>query len=425
LALELLRLHLPIFSGSLEREEITNTLLHLSHFFNRLSSESSSPNIRYTLTSPELSLRLFFPDGHEKPVTVEQLLKSARFNFGGTITFERIEELRMACRLRVIHALSDSSVREAIRFLQPQLSTRPEDLAAVCFAYREHYVTSRYYRIQQAQPAVQYGQVSSLNRPSYDMHRIDADQFSSLFRSQAPSTWTFLALPLFRLLDADLDNLINMRDYAWLLLLIASSDYRRKLRLLFTVHSPDYILPEDRNGFWDRRSSASSLSNNSSPPIVECAEELTEETTVVGIMKEEGSKCDPSSAPEFRSRKDSFRFINVQYTGPEALEAPAALTKPSFIDLLKTINFILLNDRKSEHDLLHALARLGQQCQITVTRRNSTLAAESGAEPEWKIEFNDFQNAVYCIPELVLAFSQPITLASRINRNGDDLAPTT
>nr|CUU00470.1 hypothetical transcript [Hymenolepis microstoma] len=289
LALELLRLHLPIFSASLEREEISNTLLHLSHFFNRLSNDSSSPNIRYTLTSPELSLRLFSPDVQEKPVTVEQLLKSARFNFGGTITFERIEELRMACRLRVIHALSDGSVRDAVRFLQPQLSARPEDLAAVCFAFKEHYVTSRYYRTQQAQPAVQYGQVSSLNRPSYDMHRIDADQFCGLFRSQAPSTWTFLALPLFRLLDADLDNLINMRDYAWLLLLIASSDYRRKLRLLFTVHSSNYILPEDRNGFWDRQSSASSFSSNSSPPIVECAEELTEDTTVVGTVKEEGS----------------------------------------------------------------------------------------------------------------------------------------
>ncbi|KAM3175702.1 hypothetical protein ACTXT7_007997 [Hymenolepis weldensis] len=214
LALELLRVHLPIFSTSLQREEISDTLLHLSHFFNRLSTESSSPNIRYTLTSPELSLRLFFPGSQETPVTVEQLLKSARLNFGETVTFERIEELRMACRLRVIHALSDSSVREAIRFLQPQLSARPEDLAAVCFAFKEHYVTSRYYRILQVQPAVQYGQVSSLNRPSYDMHRIDADQFCSLFRSQAPSTWIHLALPLFRLLDADLDNLINMRTKA-------------------------------------------------------------------------------------------------------------------------------------------------------------------------------------------------------------------
>lgn len=145
LALELLRLHLPIFSTSLQREEISDTLLHLSHFFNRLSTESSSPNIRSTLTSPELSLRLFFPGSQERPVTVEQLLKSARLNFSETVTFERIEELRMACRLRVIHALSDSSVREAIRFLQPQLSARPEDLAAVCFAFK---VTLLYHRFR-------------------------------------------------------------------------------------------------------------------------------------------------------------------------------------------------------------------------------------------------------------------------------------
>ncbi|VUZ47061.1 unnamed protein product, partial [Hymenolepis diminuta] len=335
LALELLRLHLPIFSTSLQREEISDTLLHLSHFFNRLSTESSSPNIRYTLTSPELSLRLSFPGSQERPVTVEQLLKSARLNFGETVTFERIEELRMACRLRVIHALSDSSVREAIRFLQPQLSARPEDLTAVCFSFKEHYVTSRYYRIQQVQPAVQYGQVSSLNRPSYDMHRIDADQFCSLFRSQAPSTWIHLALPLFRLLDADSDNLINMRDYAWLLLLIASSDYRGKLRLLFTAHSPDYLLPEDRAGFWHRGSPTSSLSCDNSSPIVEFAEELTEETAVDCTVKDEISTLNSSSAPECSIRTDSFLSLNARYTGPAVLEEPPALTKPCFIDLLK------------------------------------------------------------------------------------------
>ncbi|VDN39504.1 unnamed protein product [Dibothriocephalus latus] len=48
-----------------------------------------------------------------------------------------------------------------------------------------------------------------MNRPAYDLHRLDAEQFTTLFRRQ--SHWPHLSLPLFRLLDQDKDNLINLR----------------------------------------------------------------------------------------------------------------------------------------------------------------------------------------------------------------------
>ncbi|VDM01355.1 unnamed protein product [Schistocephalus solidus] len=76
----------------------------------------------------------------------------------------------------------------------------------------EHYVTSNYYRPQHVRPAAQYGRVSSLNRPPYDLHRLDAEQFTTLFKRQ--SHWPHLSLPLFRLLDQDKDNLINLREYS-------------------------------------------------------------------------------------------------------------------------------------------------------------------------------------------------------------------
>lgn len=144
LALELLRLHLPIFSASLEREEVSGTLLHLSRFFHHLvpealPSSSAPPDTKMgAVARTEVSLRpLTVGMGSlSKAVTVEQLLKSARANFGEAVTCERIESLRLACRLHVIHALSENCVKEAIRTLQPQLSARPEDLAAICFSYK-------------------------------------------------------------------------------------------------------------------------------------------------------------------------------------------------------------------------------------------------------------------------------------------------
>lgn len=140
LALELLRLHLPVFSAAAEGEEVSETLLRLNYFFNHLSAYSLCTLPSNKSASTELSLHPFSAGGRsgdtEETVTVEQLLKSARANFGEAVTFERIEELRMTCRLQVIHALSEGSVREVIRSLQPQLSARPEDLTAICFAYR-------------------------------------------------------------------------------------------------------------------------------------------------------------------------------------------------------------------------------------------------------------------------------------------------
>lgn len=437
LALELLRLHLPIFNASLEREEVSGTLLHLSRFFHHLipealSSCSAQPS---SDTKTEVSLHPLTTGmaSFLKAVTVEQLLKSARANFGEAVTCERIESLRLACRLHVIHALSESCVKEAIRTLQPQLSARPEDLAAICFSYKDHYITSRYYRPQHVQPAAQYGKVSSLNRLCYDMHRIDADQFRSLFCAQ--TSWGHLALPLFRLLDADKDNLVNLRDYAWLLLLISSSDCRGKLRLLFTIHSPEYLRPEDRSGFWERRSAQSLLttSYDLSPPYypsvgVECTEELTEEITDTDFSKaslQEDAVISAESSGVLerngsvlgidRERSESMLPLNTVYTGPMALENPPPLPKSSFIDLLKTINFLLLNNRKGDHDLLHALARLGQQCQLAVIKRNSGLT-ESGdtTNAVWEIDFNDFMAAAFAIPTLVMAFSQWFSLAKRI-----------
>ncbi|VDM35516.1 unnamed protein product [Hydatigera taeniaeformis] len=145
LALELLRLHQPIFSASSEREKVSGTLLHLSRFFHHLIPEvlplpSATPSDTKmgAVARTEISLRPLSVGmvSHSKAVTVEQLLKSARANFGEAVTCERIESLRLACRLHVIHALSDNCVKEAIRTLQPQFFCKLVDLAILCFSYK-------------------------------------------------------------------------------------------------------------------------------------------------------------------------------------------------------------------------------------------------------------------------------------------------
>ena len=85
---------------------------------------------------------------------------------------------------------------------------------------------------------------------------------------------------------------------------------------------------------------------------------------------------------------------------------------------LQTLHFLLVNDLKGDHEMLHALARLGQQCQLAVTKlRKGTEAAQNGAKANdvWRIGFNDFMTAVLTTPALVMAFSRRFSLANRIS----------
>lgn len=137
LALELLRLHLPIFNASHAREEVSETLMHLTQFFRCLSppslTQSNAESASSMVPLSPLPVGAVLSAGS---ISVEQLLKSARVNFSEVVTRERIEALRMACRIKVIHALSTNCVKEIVRALQPQLSARPEDLAAICFSFK-------------------------------------------------------------------------------------------------------------------------------------------------------------------------------------------------------------------------------------------------------------------------------------------------
>lgn len=139
------------------------------------------------------------------------------------------------------------------------------------------------------------------------------------------------------------------------MLLISSSDYRGKLRLLFTVHSSEYLRPEDRSGFWDRRSSQSLLTTSCdlAPPFlpgvgVECTEELTEaitdadfsraslrEDAVVSIESPNALERNGSARSIEREHSESMLPLNTAYRGPMALDNPSPLPRSSFIDLLK------------------------------------------------------------------------------------------
>ncbi len=127
----------------------------------------------------------------------------------------------------------------------------------------------------------------------------------------------------------------------------ASSDYRGKLRLLFTVHGPDFLRRQDRAGFWDKRPSPSTstlefpLSSAFTQHCsVECGQELTEEASDGETASVASAATSEDSVKQRRISADALS-LKTPYKGPTALANPPALTRPAFVDLLKVGSFFL------------------------------------------------------------------------------------
>nr|CAH8856603.1 unnamed protein product [Trichobilharzia regenti] len=269
IALEVLRQHTSIIMKAVGSDDDSCVLTHLTTYFEQLrhqdntneknppttttSSSTSSLNItdkndqnnnhnnkqKYPTTPTKNSSNPTLVSLYEP---IHKLLASADRNFN--ISNELIDRMRLQCRPKVIQSLSDYTSKEVMRSMEREL---PGDLIPLFECYRDHYILSRYERMHQTAPAITHNDTNNPNRPAYDVHRIDAHQFSSLFRGLVPwgTVASHLCFPCFRLLDEDEDNLINFKSFVWLMRCICGHDINTKLRLLFLLHRPPYWLQSD------------------------------------------------------------------------------------------------------------------------------------------------------------------------------------
>lgn len=181
-----------------------------------------------------------------------------------------------------------------------------------------------------------------------------------------------------------------IKDYAWLLSIIASTNYREKLRILFAVHAHQYLHASDRAVFWEKRpvpsDSLSTVIVNPSFSIesgIECGEEMTEElkTNEAVVVPpriapeadiSEDNQSSKSSAelelgvqkPNRSSRCDPMAY-NTLYTGNLPLEIPG-LGRTPFIDLLKVSMTIFLTHLSAKVNLLLpcTISRTAKTCGV-------------------------------------------------------------
>ncbi|RXN00877.1 TBC1 domain family member 8 [Acipenser ruthenus] len=167
---------------------------------------------------------------------IADLIRDSYEKFGD-MTVEQIERLRCRHRIRVLQTHEDTAKENTLRVVAPDILLTLEELGEVYDLFkREHFINCYWGEnvpvLQYHEPSLQY----------VDQYRIDRPQFKSLYNLLSP--WmcgvhtNTVAHRAFRLLDENMDSLINFKEFAVCLDTMYCEELNEKIRLLYRLHIP-------------------------------------------------------------------------------------------------------------------------------------------------------------------------------------------
>ncbi|XP_035884260.1 TBC1 domain family member 8 isoform X5 [Phyllostomus discolor] len=215
-------------------------LMVLSRFLDHIKNEDSPG-------PPVGSHHTFFSDDQEPyPVTdIADLIRDSYEKFGDQ-SVEQIERMRYRHRIRVLQGHEDTTKQNVLRVVNPEVSFLLEDLEELYDLFKREYMMSCYW--EQSRPMASRHDPS---RPYAEQYRIDTQQFAQLFQLVSP--WTcgthtaILAERTFRLLDDNMDNLIEFRAFVSCLDIMYNGEMNEKIKLLYKLHIPPALTENDRD----------------------------------------------------------------------------------------------------------------------------------------------------------------------------------
>ncbi|XP_062934180.1 TBC1 domain family member 8 isoform X2 [Cynocephalus volans] len=189
----------------------------------------------------------FFSDDQEPyPVTdIADLIRDSYEKFGDQ-SVEQIEHLRCKHRIRVLQGHEDTTKQNVLRVVIPEVSILPEDLEELYDLFKREHLLSCYW-----EPPCPLSPRHDPGRPYAEQYRIDGRQFARLFQLVSP--WTcgahtdILAERTFRLLDDNMDQLIEFRAFVSCLDIMYNGEMNEKIKLLYRLHIPPALTENDRD----------------------------------------------------------------------------------------------------------------------------------------------------------------------------------
>ncbi|XP_057650457.1 TBC1 domain family member 8 isoform X3 [Chionomys nivalis] len=215
-------------------------LMILSRFLDHIKNEDSPG-------PPIGSHHAFFSDDQEPyPVTdIADLIRDSYEKFGNQ-SVEQIEHLRCKHRIRVLQGHEDTTKQNVLRVVIPEVSILPEDLDELYDLFKRAHMMSCYWEHPRPMPLRH-----DPSRPYAEQYRIDARQFAHLFQLVSP--WTcgvhteILAERTFRLLDDNMDQLMEFKAFVSCLDIMYNGEMNEKIKLLYRLHIPPALTENDRD----------------------------------------------------------------------------------------------------------------------------------------------------------------------------------
>lgn len=217
----------------LEAKEEGEAMTILSSYLENISNKDSTmPHIAHTS-----SMCSSLAEKKEPNVDVAVLIDDSYRKYGH-ISNQDIDKLRLKYRLQVVQHIEDSTKKNVLRSVQTHTLFKGKELDDLFILFKEEYLTSCYWRTSQ-QPA-DMGDKFDPSRPYYEMYKIDFEQFKTMYLSLSP--WAsgpragHLALRTFKFLDDNKDNMINFKEFVYIIGVVCKGDITQKLKLLYLLH---------------------------------------------------------------------------------------------------------------------------------------------------------------------------------------------
>uniref|UniRef100_A0A6J0UPR4 TBC1 domain family member 8 isoform X3 n=1 Tax=Pogona vitticeps TaxID=103695 RepID=A0A6J0UPR4_9SAUR len=302
-----------------------HALMILSRFLDNVKNEESPlPLIG--------NQHAFFSDDMEPCPTTEiaDLIRDSFEKFGYH-SVEQIEHLRYKHRIRVLQSHEETTKQNVLRVVIPDVSIAPEDLEELYDLFKKEHLISCYWEWNSAVVIQRHDP----SRPYAEQYRIDCQQFTNLYKLVSP--WTcgdhteILAERTFRLLDENMDHLIEFKAFAGCLDIMYNGEMNEKIKLLYKLHIPPALTENDKD-------SQSPLKN----PLLSTSRPLV-------IAKANGDAIDYQ-----KQLKQMLRDLAKEKDNRAEKELPK-MSQREFIQFCKTL-YSLFHEDPKENDLYQAIA---------------------------------------------------------------------
>jgi len=311
-----------------------------------------------SIGSSDVSTSLDSKTDKQWSVDIVDLIHESYSKFGDKIVNQDISKLRLKYRLSVVQSLEDGMMKNVLRSVNSDSLFTGKELEQLFIIFKDEYLSVCYWRSNQ--PPTDVFDKYDPCKPYYEQYKVDFDQFKILFLALCP--WIgcqhseTLALRVFRLLDANHDNMVNFREFIWFLSIVCRADMPERLKLLYRLHQPPALLQSevaDANTPSSRSDGADSA--------IEASEYFEESPSADAGLSEvqdkKQSKPDVATADPVVQQVvgDEGTPADVAYSRRDRYKSIPTLNQGEFIQLCKTL-YDLFADEPNEQQLFHSIA---------------------------------------------------------------------